>query len=143
MEQTDNSSGNKGSLDNPIDIHEEAETFPLASEPAPVEDAEPISLAEENLQTGEFSGMKVRQIGRGAQETVKKDFRRPVNVTGQGATRCRMFRCRIALDSMENMQKRINDWLDSEEVEVKHVGHVLGVMEGKSPRPNLVVLVWY
>ena len=41
------------------------------------------------------------------------------------------------------MQRQINEWLDSDEIEVKQVGHLIGTMEGKRPEPNLRVMIWY
>jgi hypothetical protein len=73
----------------------------------------------------------------------KAQFKRPLNLSGQGATRCRMFHCKVAESSMAHLENQINDWLDSEHVEVKHVGHVVGMMEGKHTEPNVIVMVWY
>jgi hypothetical protein len=73
----------------------------------------------------------------------KTQFKRPVNINGQGATRCRLFHCKVAESPMEHMENQINDWLDSEQIEVKHVGHVVGMMEGKHTEQNVVVMVWY
>lgn len=118
--------------------------------PVPVEDVspspvseEPLSLVEEESNDG--SGMsRIRARAPGSplgQE--KRQFERPLNINKTGATRCRIFHSRVALAPLDHMQTNINEWLDSEEIEVKHVGHLVGVMEGKSPEPNLLVMVWY
>ena len=73
----------------------------------------------------------------------KSAFKRDLNVTGHGATRCRLFRTRIAAAALDFMEHQINQWLDAENIEVKQVGHVIGVMEGKTPEPNLIVMVWF
>jgi len=73
----------------------------------------------------------------------KSDFKRPMNLNGQGATRCRLFHCKVAEAPMEHMESQINDWLDDEGIEVKQVGHVVGMLEGKHTEPNVIVLVWY
>jgi len=101
---------------------------------------EPISLVDEEPESGES---KVRQFGRGAIEHATHEFRRQLNVTGQGATRCRIFHSRIAVDALEGTEERINDWLDADNIEVKHVGHMIGTMEGKTARPNVILIVWY
>ena len=101
---------------------------------------EPIRLVEEN-GTGATA---VRAFGASAAGVGKKaGFKRPLNLTGQGATRCRVFHSKVAVNSLENMEQSINEWLDSEKIEIKHVGHIIGVMEGKRPEPNLIVMVWY
>jgi hypothetical protein len=71
------------------------------------------------------------------------EFKRPLNLTGQGATRCKFYHSKIAAPSLEFMENQINQWLDSEKVEVKQVSQVIGIMEGKTPVPNLIVMIWY
>lgn len=73
----------------------------------------------------------------------KTQFRRPMNNTGKGATRCRLFHCKIAESSMEHLQSQINSWLDDDEINVKCVGHMVGTMEGKHNEPNIVIMIWY
>ncbi|MBS3734130.1 MAG: hypothetical protein KGY99_04315 [Phycisphaerae bacterium] len=106
-------------------------------------DDEPIRLVEGG-EPGSSEG-QVRAFGAAAGGHAKqsKQYKRPLNVTGQGATRCRLFHSKIAETPLEHLQDSINDWLDDEQIEVKHVGHVIGTMEGKRPEPNLLVMVWY
>jgi hypothetical protein len=110
-------------------------------EPAPVVD-EPISLVEENDST---SGSAVRAFGAASRKAMSRasQFKRTPRADGTGAVRCRIFHSRIAVAPLEYMENQINDWLDGEEIEVKHVGQVIGVMEGKTAEPNLLVMVWY
>ena len=89
---------------------------------------------------------KKRAFGSAASKVAslhKTDFRRPMNDTGHGVTRCRIFHCKIADTSLTHMETEINDWADSEQIDIKHVGHVVGTLEGKHADPNIVVLVWY
>ena len=123
----------------------EEEPIRLDSEPeaAPAEGplGESISLVEGEQPEG---GAQLRAFGAGVKGVGKKEqFQRGLNVTGQGATRCRVFHSKIAVSSLEFMENQINDWLDKENAEVKQVGHIIGIMEGKRPEPNLVVMVWY
>ena len=103
---------------------------------------EPIKLVEPEGPT-EFQPGGVKAFGVDDAKQKAKAYKRPLNVNGAGATRCRLFHSKIALSSLEYMEEQINDWLDSEKIEVKHVGHVIGIMEGKRPEPNLLVMVWY
>ena len=120
----------------------------VAAEPDPIgraEDDEPISLVEEFSDEGEAGGVsRVRQRERGS-NLLKEEvtLKRPLNLTGTGATRCRLFHCRIAVEAIENMEMRINQWIDNDHIEIKHVCQELAVMEGKNPKPNLVISVWY
>jgi hypothetical protein len=106
------------------------------------EEEEAISLVD----VTEAPSGAVRAFGAAAakHEANKKQFNRPLNLTGKGATRCRMFHCKIADASIEHMEETINDWLDSnEDIEVKHVGHMVGTMTGKKAEPNIILTVWY
>lgn len=110
---------------------------------APVDDEEPISLVDDSERDEDSPGISMVRQRSGLRKAHEVTLNRPLNLTGTGATRCRIFYCRIAVEALENMQSRINEWIDNDEIEVKHVGQELAIMEGKTPRPNLVVTVWY
>ncbi len=108
----------------------------LAPEPEP----DPIALVE---NFDEAAPTKRKAFGAGKTSQHKEDFQRGMNLTGTGATRCRLFTSKIGLGPLTHMEEVINEWLDSESIEVKHVGHVIGTMEGKRAEDNVLVLVWY
>ena len=123
-----------------------SDSLSVVPDPAqvPMDDDEPISLVEESDSDGASDGVSmVRQRGTGLRKSQEVTFKRPLNLTGAGATRCRLFYSRIAIESLENMQMRINEWVDENDIEIKHVGQDLAVMEGKNPKPNLIISVWY
>ena len=102
---------------------------------------EPISLVEGE---GEGRSTSVRAFGAAAARVAKASvYKRAMNLTGQGATRCRLFHSKIAVAALEGMEHQINQWLDNEEIEIKHVGHLVGTMQGKTPELNVIVLAWY
>ena len=109
--------------------------------PLEEEDLEPISLAE---PADQGSGSKIHAFGAGLGAGVAaKEFNRPLNVTGAGATRCRVFTSKFTVASLDHMAETINAWLDAEQIEVKAVNSVNGVLEGKKAEPALIVTVWY
>ncbi len=118
---------------------------PVAIEPEPREepDEEPLSLVDP--EESKIKQQTVRTFGAGTSPLgeKKEEFKRPLNLTGKGATRCRVFHSRIALSPLEHLQDSINEWLDADEIEVKHVGHIIGTMEEKRKEPNMIVMVWY
>ena len=114
-------------------------------------DEEPISLVGEEDETvsltpsvGTAKPSGVRAFGSGAVKLDQKiQFKRPLNKTATGATRCKVFYSKIAVASLVHMEHQINEWIDIEELDIKHVVQTVGVMEGKSAEANLIVTVWY
>ena len=119
--------------DEPISIE-----APDAKAPSIEGDEEPLTIAEGS------SGRAISHtagIRGGAAEGFS--FSRPLQKTGQGATRCRIFRSKISVPAVEGLQEHINEWLDSDDIDVKEVGHLIGTMHGKVDEDNVIVLIWY
>ena len=127
--------------DAPIPIEGDDEPITLEPESISVvepEEEEPIGLAESD------GTAKVKQArGLTEQITANVEHKRPLNLTGQGATRCRVFHSKIAIASLEVLEHQINEWLDGEEGEVKNVSQTIGTMQGKIKEENLIVTIWY
>ncbi len=116
---------------------------PIPLERGDLEELEPLPL--EGAEPGEQSSSKIQAIGSAGvtRQAREKHFQRSPGLTGKGAIRCRVFHSKITVAAIDHMVETINDWLDSEEIEVKHVTQVVGVLEGKTPEPNLILTVWY
>lgn len=113
--------------------------------PTPKDANEPISLGDDEplgLEGGEGS-TAVKAFGAQKSAAHTGAFSRPLNLTGTGATRCRVFYSKISPPSLEYMENQINQWIDGDKIEVKHIGHLIGGMEGKTVVPNVIVVVWY
>ncbi len=114
-------------------------------EPLPIEagdELEPLPLAEEG--DSDRSASKIQAFGRSALASkTQQQLNRSMNLTGTGATRCRVFHSKITVASIDHMAGQINEWLDESDIEVKHVAEVVGVMEGKKNEQNLILTVWY
>jgi hypothetical protein len=125
----------------PIEIPQ-AEPDPEEEEPiALVGDDEEESLGLEDAPSG---SSKIQAFGAAAAAgRSEQKFSRKMNLTGAGATRCRVFHSKITVAAIEHMINTINEWLDGSEAEIKHVSEVVGTMEGKKPEPNIIVTVWY
>jgi hypothetical protein len=64
-------------------------------------------------------------------------------LTGNGATHCKSFHCKLTGESLEFLDKQINDWLDAHpQVEVKFVTSTVGEWSGKLKEPNLIIQLW-
>ena len=71
------------------------------------------------------------------------NWKRSPNVTGTGAIHCKSFHCKLTGDSLENLDRQINEWLDAHpQYEVKFVNASVGEWLGKLKEPNLIVQVW-
>lgn len=113
--------------------------LPLAGD----EELEPLPV-EGETEAPEQTSSKIHAFGAvaaaGAQQ---RKFSRALNLTGAGATRVRVFNSKITVAAIEHMADQINEWLDGDELEVKYVNQVVGIVEGKKPEPNLIITVWY
>ena len=106
------------------------------------EDLEPLPLEDEASSAGGES--KIHAFGSVvAAGAVQRELSRTMNLPGTGATRCRVFNSKITVGAIDHMVDQINEWLDSSEVEVKHVTQVVGVVEGKKAESNVILTVWY
>ncbi len=108
-----------------------------------IDEDEPITLvdATELEQTHRTIESFAKKRGT---EFDESKLKRPLNKTGTGATRFRIFHSKISDGAMDFMTKQINEWLDSnEEIEVKMVQSHVGILEGKHPEPHLILTVWY
>ena len=122
----------------------EDEEAPIPLE-GPEQEEEALPLAEEQAPAAGEASSKIRAFGSVAASTARrqKQFKRAPTLTGAGAVRCRLFNSKISVPALTHMIEAINEWLDSEDVEVKAVNQVVGVMEGKTPEANVIVTVWY
>ena len=105
------------------------------------DDDEPIALVDDFEHV-----TSVHHTGEDKASTLgldKKEFKRPLNVNGSGATRCRLFKSKIAEGPLEHLEVMINEWLDAEEIEIKQVNQCIGTLEGKRAVENLFIFVWY
>ena len=129
--------------DDLIPLDEPAEASPTAPEPQEQKDEEePIRLVDDDET--DAGKRQLKAIGAAAEGVDKAaEFSRAMNLPGTGATRCRIFSSKIQHSSLAYMENHINRWLDDDQIEIKHVGHVIGTMEGKRPEPNVIVMVWY
>ena len=133
--------------DETIPTPEETPTPKEAPIPLDYDDLAPLSLADEEDASGPISDRSSTRIQAfGASTDVlmhQQQYKRTPILTGTGAVRCKLFHSKITVAALEHMTSTINEWLDSDEIEVKYIGQVIGTMEGKKPEPNVIITVWY
>lgn len=70
-------------------------------------------------------------------------WQRKTNKTGSGATHVKTFHAKLTGESLEFLDKQINDWLDAHpDHEVKFSTSTVGDWTGKLKEPNVIVQVW-
>ncbi len=71
-------------------------------------------------------------------------FKRHLQHNECGAIRCRIFHAKLNDGALQYVQNQINDWIDQNpEVDVKHLNTNVGVVEGKSSEPHLIITLFY
>ena len=106
------------------------------------------SIAPEPSPTAEFpqeeAPPKIRAFDTKLAGNKHEDsWNRSPNVTGTGAIHVKSFHCKLTGDSLENLDRQINEWLDAHpQYEVKQVTSTVGDWSGKLKEANLIVQVW-
>ncbi len=71
-------------------------------------------------------------------------FKRHLQHNDSGAIRCRIFHAKLNDGALQFVQDQINDWIDQNpEVDIKHLNTNVGVVEGKSSEPHLIITLFY
>ena len=120
----------------------------MAGESSERTEDEPIDLIDIEAEESGRTPTQIRAFGRGARAAAaelrhEEILKRPLNVTGQGATRTRTFHSKLNDAALALLDQAINEWIDSGGIEVKCVSSCIGVFEGKKPEPHLILTVCY
>lgn len=71
-------------------------------------------------------------------------FQRPLVGPEQGATRVRTFHGKLTEAGLAHMDEQINDWLDAHpDIFIKTSASSVGVFEGKTKEPHMLVSLFY
>lgn len=74
---------------------------------------------------------------------VSENWKRAPRATGSGAVHVKSFHCKLNAESLEYLDKQINEWLDAHpDYEVKFSVATVGEWTGKIKEPSLIVQVW-
>ncbi len=115
-----------------------------AFEPIVFEDEESSGTSvSDAMSQSRIHGATTQTLGlAGAWDDSK--FRRRLHPDIAGATRCRVFHCKLSEGALDFMVNQINEWLDGDEqIVVKFTNSAIGPFEGKHTEPNLIVTVFY
>lgn len=130
--------------DMPRPVHRpQAPPRPVAGEPRPVV-GEPRPV-HRDARPADDGQPKIRQFGArlGGEGRHEDEWDRTPNTTGTGAIHVKSFHAKLTGESLEFLDRQINEWLDSHpQYEVKFVSTCVGEWTGKIKEPNLIVQVW-
>lgn len=102
-------------------------------------------VSEEEVSSGGHS--KIRSLARGdafADAHAQTKFKRPLASLTEPATRCRTFHGKLTQPGLAHMDDQINEWLDSHpDLYIKTCASTVGIFEGKSKEPHLLVTMFY
>ena len=96
----------------------------MADQSVTPQEEEPIHLEEELPEEAPHTEVKAFGAGHTLGHKAASQFKRQLNVTGAGATRCKVYFSKIAPPSLEFMENQINQWVDSQQIEIKQVSQV-------------------
>ena len=120
----------------------------MADDVDQAQEEEPIDLVDLEIDRATGTRTQIKAFGRGARAAARElrheeALKRPLNVTGQGATRTRTFHTKLNDAALALMDQYINEWADSGGIEIKCVSSCIGVFEGKKPEPHVIVTICY
>lgn len=119
-----------------------APSAPTASIAAPVV-APVIGGGNPPVSVPAPAGSKIRAFSQALGGRHEDNWNRSPNVTGTGAIHVKSFHAKLTGDSLEFLDKQVNEWLDAHpQYEVKFVTSAIGEWTGKLKEPNLIVMVW-
>ena len=107
-------------------------------EPIVFDDEEPDAMSQSRIHGATSHGMATAGMWDDSK------FRRPLRPDKVGATRCRVFHCKLSEGALDFMLTQINDWLDgNDQIVVKSMNSSIGPFEGKHTEPHLLITVFY
>ncbi len=120
----------------------------IAAAGGAADETSPISLVDASESTGApghrtIHGTSMSTAPGGPIEESAR-LKRPLNKTGAGASRCRVFHSKLSDEATRHMEQQINEWLDrNPDVEIKFCTSTVGVWTGKHAEPNLILTMFY
>ncbi len=109
---------------------------------------EPIEFEDDEKEAStDMTSSRIHALDDTARGTGRKDetqFKRSLRPDGIGASRCRVFHCRISEGAVDFMANQINGWLEeNDDITLKFATTTIGMFEGKHTEPNLITTVFY
>ncbi len=117
---------------------------PLAENSEHLSADEPLLLVEEaSVDAVSEHQKKIRSYDDAAKHR-HHEWKRKINPSNNGATRVKSFHGKYSDQGVAYLDDAINEWLDDHpEADVKFVTSTVGMFDGKTKEPALVLNLWY
>lgn len=120
----------------------------MADDVDQAKEEEPLDLVDLEIDEATGTRTQIKAFGRGARAAARElrheeALKRPLNVTGQGATRTRTFHSKLNDAALALLDQSINEWVDNAGIEIKCVSSCIGIFEAKKPEPHIFITVCY
>ena len=116
-------------------------------ETIPQKEEEPLAISlepETQTKSNNEPSQKISTFESESKLDLHQELKRPLQQSGQGATRVRTFHARLSNSAMTFLDNQINEWVDQDEnIEIKFTNITVGMVEGKKTEPHLIITVWY
>lgn len=95
------------------------------------------------MSSTKIHGMSAVTLGTGGAWDESK-FTRTADPAGRGATRLRLFHCKLSEGAIDFLNNQVNEWIDGNPgISIKFATSTIGPFEGKHTEPNLILTVFY
>jgi len=112
---------------------------------ADLSDDERLSLVDETEVTDRSDQASIYSpTGAEGGGPAPQEFKRPLNQTGQGASRIRVFHAKLSDGAVRHLEEMVNTWLDDHpEVDVKFSTTTVGSWESKHSESHIILTLFY
>lgn len=71
-------------------------------------------------------------------------YQRPLLPAGHGASRMRIYHCKLSEGPLMQLNRQINEWLDAHpDIEVKFATSTIGTWEGRHAEQHIILTLYY
>ena len=121
-------------------------THCLAEKRGGAADLEHLSQADE--VDGTATGRSSSQTGQTGLANLSDldtiHYKRPLLPAGHGASRVRVFHCKLSEGPLMQLNKQMNEWIDMHpDVEVKIANTTIGTWEGRHSEQHIIMSLYY
>lgn len=109
--------------------------------------AEPdhLARADEAADAGSHPSRSSTYAGfAGLSDLDSINYQRPLLPAGHGASRMRVYHCKLSEGPLMQLNRQVNEWLDMHpDIEVKFANTTIGTWEGRHSEQHIILTLYY